>query len=284
MSAMLQLSYTAKKLALKMSCMSQCAKYFLCFFNFVFFIAGGAALTVGIWLFIDSNSFTNLIGKLDQSDILNKTDADVIRMIAYILIAAGALTFIVSFLGYCGAMFESRCLLCVYGILILLVLVLECVVVGLAFGLKGDAEKGTQSFLKSTIKYYATTADKAETVTVAWDGIMSQLHCCGVESYLDFRDNKNWTLTGKTVPEACCIKENDALKDPSCPISPTAANSYYQTGCYKAMVTAIEENAAIVIGVAAALVFIEILVIILALYLACCYWRPQHVLTCWCCC
>lgn len=42
------------------------------------------------------------------------------------------------------------------------------------------------------------------------------------------------------------------------------------------MVTAIEENAAIVIGVAAALVFIEILVIILALYLACCYWRPQH--------
>jgi len=32
-----------------------------------------------------------------------------------------------------------------------------------------------QSFLKSTIKYYATTADKAETVTVAWDGIMSQV-------------------------------------------------------------------------------------------------------------
>lgn len=42
------------------------------------------------------------------------------------------------------------------------------------------------------------------------------------------------------------------------------------------MVTAIEENAAIVIGVAAALVFVEVLVIILALYLACCYWRPQH--------
>lgn len=38
-----------------------------------------------------------------------------------------------------------------------------------------QAEKGTQDFLKSTIKYYATTADKAETVTVAWDGIMSQV-------------------------------------------------------------------------------------------------------------
>ncbi|XP_050447155.1 tetraspanin-1 isoform X1 [Cataglyphis hispanica] len=265
-----------------MSCASQCAKYFLCFFNFVFFVAGGAALTVGIWLFADRSSFTNLIGKLDETDILNKTDADVIRMISYILIVAGALTFIVSFLGYCGAMFESRCLLCVYGILILLVLVLECVVVGLAFGLKGDAEEGTQNFLKSTIKYYAATADKAETVTVAWDGIMSQLHCCGVESYQDFSEYTNLTSTGKVIPEACCIKMSEGsniLKDPSCPINPTASNSY-QMGCYKAIMTTIEENAAIVIGVAAVLVFVEVLVIILALYLACCYWRPQHVYRC----
>ncbi|KAH0945731.1 hypothetical protein HN011_011417 [Eciton burchellii] len=261
-----------------MGCISQCAKYFLCFFNFIFFIAGGAALTVGIWLFADRSSFINLISKLDQSEILNKTDSDVIRMISYILIIAGALTFIVSFLGYCGAMFESRCLLCVYGILIVLVLILECVVVGLAFGLKGDAERGMQSFLKSTIKYYAVNTDKAETVTVAWDGIMTQLHCCGVESYRDFSENTN--LTGKIVPDACCIKENYVLKEPSCPISPTASNSYYQTGCYKAIVNAIEANAAIVIGVAAALVFIELLVIILALYLACCYWRPQHVYRC----
>jgi len=32
-----------------------------------------------------------------------------------------------------------------------------------------------QNFLKSTIKYYAITTDKAETVTVAWDGIMTQV-------------------------------------------------------------------------------------------------------------
>lgn len=263
-----------------MGCASQCAKYFLCFFNFVFFVAGGAALTVGIWLFADRNSFTNLVAKLDESDILTKTNADVIRMMSYILIIAGALTFIVSFLGYCGAMFESRCLLCVYGVLLLLVLVLECVVVGLGFGLKGDAERGTQSFLKSTIKYYAHSADQTETVTVAWDGIMSQLHCCGVESYKDFREYTNWTTTDKIVPEACCIKENGQLKDSSCTVDPKSSNSYYDTGCYKAIINAVEENAAIVIGVATGLVFIEILVIILALYLACVYWRPQHVYRC----
>ncbi|XP_076233859.1 tetraspanin 66E isoform X4 [Calliopsis andreniformis] len=236
-----------------MGCASQCAKYFLCFFNFIFFVAGGAALAVGIWLFVDSNSFADLIAKLDQSDILNKTDANVIRIISYILILTGALTFLVSFLGYCGAMFESRCLLCV-------------------------AEKGTQDFLKSTIKYYASNSDKAEAITVAWDGIMTQLHCCGVENYLDFREVANWTSPDHVVPEACCIKENNSLKDPTCPISPTSSNSYYKKGCYEAIMRTIEENKAIVIGVAAGLAFIEILVIILALHLACCYWRPQHAL------
>jgi len=56
-----------------------------------------------------------------------------------------------------------------------------------------------------------------------------QLHCCGVENYRDFSENKNWTATGKMVPDACCIKENDVLKDSTCPISPTTFNSYYQT-------------------------------------------------------
>ncbi|XP_033224546.1 tetraspanin-1 isoform X2 [Belonocnema kinseyi] len=263
-----------------MGCTSQCAKYFLCFFNFVFFIAGGAALAVGIWLIADRNSFTNLISQIDETDVLSKTDAHVIELISYILIAAGALTFIVSFLGYCGAMFESRCLLCLYGILILIVLVLECIVVGLAFGLKGDAEKETQSIVKSTIKYYSGHSD---TVTLAWDRIMTQLHCCGAESYLDF-DTSNW-ISHYKVPEACCRKyPNGQIMDSSCQSTPTEANSYYQRGCYRALVEAVAENAAIIIGVCAGLVFVEVLVIVMALYLACCHWRPQHVLTCWCCC
>ncbi|XP_046742727.1 tetraspanin-1 [Diprion similis] len=267
-----------------MGCGSRCAKYFLCLFNFIFFVAGGAALAVGIWLIADRNSFTNLIAKVDQADIVHKTDAEVIQMIAYILIAAGALTFLVSFLGYCGAMFESRCLLFIYGVLLVLILVLQCIAVGLAFGFRQEAESETLKVLKSTISGYYAPSDKAETVTVIWDGIMTQLHCCGVENYNDFRTSKNWTASGKMVPESCCMKEDGQLKDSNCPVSPSSTNSYYQTGCYEAMVKVIEDSAAIVIGVAATLAFVELLVITLALYLACCYWRPQHVLTCWCCC
>ncbi|XP_057339112.1 tetraspanin-1-like [Microplitis mediator] len=267
-----------------MSCTAQFAKCFLCLFNFVFFIAGGAALTVGIWLVVDSSTFTNLVSKVDELDVLTKTDPDVIKTISYILIVTGALTFIVSFMGYCGAMFESRCLLCVYGILILAILILECTVVGLAFGLNNETEQGVRELLKSTIKYYATHEDKTEAVTLAWDAVMNQMTCCGVDNYMDFQLSSNWSTAEKSIPEACCYKVNKILKDPYCTTRPSLSNSYYMQGCYNALVNAIKENAAIVIGVAVTLAFVEILVIVLALYLACCYWRPQHVLTCWCCC
>ncbi|XP_074104390.1 tetraspanin 66E [Cotesia typhae] len=267
-----------------MGCIALFAKFFLCFFNFIFFIAGGAALAVGIWLIVDISTFTNLISKIDESDVLTKTDPDVIKTISYILIIVGALTFIVSFLGYCGAMFESRCLLCVYGILILVVLILECTVVGLSFSWNSETEQGVRTLLKATMKYYATNEDKTEAVTVAWDGIMNQMKCCGVDNYTDFSQSPNWSIIEKKVPEACCNKINGILQDSSCPSNPSLSNSYYMQGCYNAIINSIQENAAIAIGVAVVLVFVELIVIILALYLACCYWRPQHVLTCWCCC
>lgn len=52
----------------------------------------------------------------------HKTQSDVIHLIAYIFIGTGALTFIVSFLGYCGAMFESRCLLCVVSTIVYVII------------------------------------------------------------------------------------------------------------------------------------------------------------------
>lgn len=38
-----------------------------------------------------------------------------------------------------------------------------------------QAEQSTRNFLKSTIKYYANNIDKTETITVTWDGIMTQV-------------------------------------------------------------------------------------------------------------
>ncbi|XP_043474618.1 CD82 antigen isoform X2 [Leptopilina heterotoma] len=259
-----------------MSCTSQCAKYFLCLFNFIFFIAGGASLAVGIWLIADQKSFVNVIAQFDETNLLNKTDAHVLEIISYILIIVGALTFFISFLGYCGAMFESRCLLCVYGVLILIVLILECVVVGLAFELKGDARNEIEKLADSTLESYTGNVDAP---TILWDKIMTQFHCCGSKSYKSFDGLTKWNRQGKIVPESCCKRGGGRLLDQNCPLHPTNDNAYMQ-GCVDGLVQAVEDNAEIIIGVCAGLVVIEVLVIILALYLACCHWRPQHVNRC----
>ena len=48
-----------------------------------------------------------------------------IEQAAYILIALGAFIFIISFLGYCGAIKESRVLLTAYGIFLIIIFALQ---------------------------------------------------------------------------------------------------------------------------------------------------------------
>ena len=49
----------------------------------------------------------------------------VIEQGAYIFIALGAFLFIISFLGYCGAIKESRVLLTAYGIFLIIIFALQ---------------------------------------------------------------------------------------------------------------------------------------------------------------
>ena len=56
----------------------------------------------------------------------------VIEQGAYILIAAGAFIFIISFLGYCGAIKESRVLLTAYGLFIIIIALLQITAIVLA--------------------------------------------------------------------------------------------------------------------------------------------------------
>ncbi|XP_016091404.1 tetraspanin-1-like [Sinocyclocheilus grahami] len=76
-------------------------------FNGVIFLAGAVILGVGIWVKVDSGSILNFLqniqgapGELGQ--VLN---------VGYLLIAVGAVLLILGFLGCCGAIRESRCML-----------------------------------------------------------------------------------------------------------------------------------------------------------------------------
>lgn len=200
----------------------------------------------------------------------------VIEQGAYILIATGAFIFIISFLGYCGAIKESRVLLTAYGLFIIIIAVAQIGAIAFAAYKKEDAETHTKEFFLHTIRKYYTSKSQKDAVTLAWDVMMSQLHCCGVHNSQDFQLASEFIKytreerQGQIVPEACC--KLDPVYDPllfkpadeDCLTSPSTSNSYMQTGCYDKVYETLINNLNIVIGVAVGVIAVQVLGIIFA--------------------
>lgn len=251
------------------------AKYLLCLFNFVFFIAGSVVLSIGIWIAADKSSFIQVTKIVESTNVVDGlsqfTQPNVIEQFAYVLIAAGAFVFLVSFLGYCGALRESRCLLACYGIALIIISILEITAAGIVIGYRERVELEARKIFKSTIREYYTTPDRADGVTVAWDQIMVQLQCCGVDNYYDFADSQFRLKGNMTVPKACCALVGDVTntqnlqpKDPRCPYSPSQTNSYYMTGCYTTFINLLMDHANIAIGIGIGVGLVQLLGIFLA--------------------
>lgn len=268
-------------------CGATCAKYLLCLFNFAFFVVGFAVLFVGVWLAVDKSSFIHLtqystlhesvsVDSQTRGIIRELTEPTVIEQAAYILIAAGAFIFIISFLGYCGAIKESRVLLTAYGLFIIIIALLQITAIVLAAVYKQQAEHHTKEFFMHTVRKYYTTKEQRDAVTLSWDFMMAELQCCGVEGYADFEkavEFKKYTreeAKGQVVPEACCVLDtskamsNFIPADSNCITAPTTTNSYMNKGCYKRVYDWVISNLNIVIGVLVGVLAVQILGIIFA--------------------
>ncbi|KAL8178755.1 UNVERIFIED_CONTAM: Tetraspanin-1 [Gekko kuhli] len=81
-------------------------------------LGGAALLGIGIWVSVDSTSFINLFGPL-SANVLQFVN------VGYLLIAIGAVLFVLGFLGCCGAQRESKCLLITFFSIILIIFIIE---------------------------------------------------------------------------------------------------------------------------------------------------------------
>jgi len=229
-------------------------------------------LGIGIWLAVDQNSLLSLIklAHVDTPQLQNQPI--VIEQAAYLLIAAGAFVFIVSFLGYCGAVKESRVLLGMYGIFVLLIVGLEITAGSLMAVYKPEAEKEIKNALHETLEHHYTAQQQTNAVTVTWDLLQSKLSCCGVNNYTDFARAPLWLAnktSGAQMPESCCrLLDADShiikARDPDCTQRPNQNNSFYMKGCYSTIIEYLEHNINIVVGVAVGLGVSQILGIIFA--------------------
>jgi len=255
---------------MSVDCGSCIAKYLLCLFNFTFFLLGSVVLGVGVWLAADKASFIALLKMVENEHIEQFTQPAVIEQMAYVLIVCGALMFFLSFMGYCGAIRESPCMLTTYGILMIVILVAQFTVGGLAAAYKDRARLETKNFLQSTISRYYSSTENTDAVSLMWNHLMAEMRCCGVENYKDFELSEKWKgqRDNRIVPEACCVlqRRNGYFKpqDESCPYAPSDTNSHFNSGCYEALTNWIIGHRNIIVIVGIGVTLIEIFAIFLA--------------------
>ncbi|RVE56513.1 hypothetical protein OJAV_G00221790 [Oryzias javanicus] len=145
-----------------------CVKYALFIFNFIFWLAGTGVLAVGLWLRFDSR--TKPLFEADGSPSVFFTGV-------YILIVAGALMMVVGFLGCCGAIKESTCMLGLFFVFLLIIFTVEVAAGIWGLSNKDRVVEDLTQFYKETYTNYQST--KQDALKEALRGIHFGLNCCG---------------------------------------------------------------------------------------------------------
>ncbi|XP_070837672.1 tetraspanin 35 [Chaetodon trifascialis] len=228
-------------------------------FNGIIFLAGAAILGVGIWVKVDSGSILSLLGKIENAP----AELSQVLNVGYLLIALGALLLVIGFLGCCGAVRESKCMLLMFFIIVLLVFIAEVAgaVVILVFRPLADelfTKIGTAA-VQNIKKDYGENAD----ITGLWNTTMSTLKCCGFYNSSDFVGSPFYTDHNQQYPPQCCPGADK-------PCNQMAADSVTTiTGCFPKIKKLIDDNTVVIVGVALGIAALEICAMAVSMILFC---------------
>ncbi|XP_025110270.1 tetraspanin-18-like [Pomacea canaliculata] len=255
----------------------KCMKITLVIFNVLVLLVGGVVLGLGIYAHV-----TDFITGLSAV-----VGSDLFRAGSILIIVAGALMVVISFLGCCGAWQENRIMLGMYfaTILILVVFFIAASISGFVFRdkMRGYLEQEAE---KSLIKDYGFNTQ----VTNDWDVIQTKLECCGVKG--DQNSETSWAIykiktewfknnsTGQYVPNSCCSPTSNKGRCTGVVLGMTLGpprdgppitafmdenDDLYKTGCYDKFWNFIETHALIVGGVAIAAIIVMVIALIFSI-------------------
>ncbi|KFQ32876.1 Tetraspanin-18, partial [Merops nubicus] len=174
-------------------CLS-CMKYLMFLFNFFIFVRA-CLLGVGIWVMVDPTGFREIVA----ANPLLFTGA-------YVLLAMGAMLFLLGFLGCCGAARENKCLLLLFFMFILLIFLAELSAAILAFIFR---ENLTREFFTKELKKHYLRNNDTDVFSSTWNSVMITFACCGVNGPEDFEavPQLPHSPLERAPPEACCQRE-----------------------------------------------------------------------------
>ncbi|CAF1049274.1 unnamed protein product [Rotaria sordida] len=281
-----------------MSCGMKTVRFIMVLFNIIFFLIGAALLALGIYVMVDPR-FQKLKEFLPISTNPGiEKGLSYLEVMAIVIIILGSILLIIGFLGCCGAMKQVKLFLICYAIIVGLIIIVEIGVtiyfVVFQANFKSRFVPKLQQSLKQTYEgplvLNSNGLSKPSSFSLAWDFIMYNLQCCGVEGKLDFFGTTKWNRTNPwwnsslpvtmkefVYPLTCCpignLQQNwndlplDQLQQASnCALNGT---NIYEIGCYNKLVDLLNSAKTWVIIGAVIVLIIELLTFIFTLALCC---------------
>lgn len=220
------------------------------FFNFLFWICGTLILGLAIWVRVSK----------DGKEIIASGEAGTNPLVAVnILIAVGAIIMVLGFLGCCGAVKESRCMLLLFFIGLLLILFLQVAAGILGATFKSESSRLLNETLHENAKLLSQSTEEAKKFQEAMISFQTEFKCCGL-----VKGAQDWGANFNDARESCkCTDEPGSQCS-----SYDGANVNTQT-CLSLIKDLVEKNIIIVIGVAFGLAVIEILGLVFSMVLYC---------------
>ncbi|XP_005809121.1 tetraspanin-1-like [Xiphophorus maculatus] len=237
-------------------CCTGFLKVMMFIFNGAIFLAGAAILGVGIWVTVDSDSLLGLVDKVVELP----EDVFQLNYVGYVLIGVGAVLLIIGFLGCCGAIKESKCMLLTFFSLVLIIFIIEVAGGVVLFVFNDEVDQIFDSIENEVRTDIQKNYGNENDMTQVWNTTMEQFQCCGYKNYTDF-EGSPFNNAGDRYPSPCC--------DGTGPCTSNAARTANIKGCFVKLLELLEENSAIIAGVALGIAALEIAAMVVSMVLYC---------------
>lgn len=175
-----------------------CYKYLMFSYNIIFWLLGAALIAAGLWAWSEK-------GVLQDVTVLTRVSGfDPV----WVLLAAGAVMFILGFAGCVGALRENLCLLKAFSTMVGLVFLVEVLVVVLVLVFQSQVLDWIETFFINNIRGYRDDIDLQNLI----DSLQRSASCCGARGPDDWEQNQYFSCNVSNpsrercgVPFSCCL-------------------------------------------------------------------------------
>ncbi|XP_009461466.1 PREDICTED: tetraspanin-8 [Nipponia nippon] len=225
-----------------MAGVSGCMKYSMFIFNFFFWVCGSVILGVSVWIRVSKNAQQEL--EIDNS-LFAGVD---------LLIAVGSIIMVLGFLGCCGAIKESRCMLLLFFIGLLLILILQITGGILGAVYRSQIETSLNKTLQASVNSLQSSTEESKAFQEKFQKFERMNECCGLlNGPADWGKNFN-SGTGSNKICQCQLED----------LSPNRCFMFqgryvYKEPCGNVIADYLKDHLLIIMGIAFGLAIIEIL-------------------------